>query len=99
MNVCDSSSLLQTWLDRPEYYKLITYFDSNGLSDGQANSLADLLAALAQASCATSAPTKSDHIRSLQTLRFRSVMEVDFVRFLPGFSENSIKVLMMLHLC
>ena len=41
----------------------------------------------------------SDPFRSLQTLRFRSVMEVDFVRFLPGFSENTIKVLMMLHLC
>ena len=42
----------------------------------------------------------SDPFRSLQTLRFRSVMEVDLVRFLPGFSDNkSIKVLMMLHLC
>ena len=33
----------------------------------------------------------SDPFRSLQTLRFRSVMEVDFVRFLPGFSENTNK--------
>ena len=56
---------------------IITYFDSNGLSDGQANSLADLLAALAQASCATSAPPKSDPFRSLQIPSDSEVPECD----------------------
>ena len=41
----------------------------------------------------------SDPFRLWGSGDFRSVMEVDFVPFLPGFSENSIKVLMMLHLC